>query len=193
MENAPSRLGLDTGGTFNDFVWLDEHGRLRIHKQLSTPADPSRAILDGIAAINLPPAASIIHGSTVATNALLERRGARTALITTAGFADILAIGRQNRPDIYALAPQKPAPLVPAEWRFEVTERITANGAVQTPLHLPDLEPIIDQILADEIQSVAVSLLFSFLHPDHEQQIRRAIHERIPEMPVSGTPCCRGR
>ena len=90
------RLGTDTGGTFTDFVWLDEDGRFRIHKQLSTPHDPSVAILAGIEALDVPEAAAVVHGSTVATNALLERRGARTALITTAGFADVLAIGRQR-------------------------------------------------------------------------------------------------
>ena len=100
------RLGIDTGGTFTDFVWLDEDGRLRLHKRLSTPHDPSLSILSGVDALEVPQNAEVVHGSTVATNALLERRGARTALITTEGFADVLAIGRQNRPDLYALVPR---------------------------------------------------------------------------------------
>ena len=166
------RLGVDTGGTFTDFVWLSEDGRTQIHKQLSTPHDPSEAILAGMAGMNVPETADIVHGSTVATNALLERKGARTALITTKGFADVLAIGRQNRPDIYALVPQKPPPLVPAPWRLEVGERVTANGMVLHPLNLNELPAIWQTLQAEQIESVAVCLLFSFLHPQHEQQIR---------------------
>ena len=170
-----ARLGVDTGGTFTDFVWLDEHGRLQIHKQLSTPADPSQAIVEGIQEIRLSSDAAVIHGSTVATNALLERRGARTALIATKGFADVLAIGRQNRPDLYALVPQKPDPLVPPQWRFEQTERVTAAGEIQTPLQEQELDALVDRLLAEGIESVAVCLLFSFLWPHHERQIRQAI------------------
>ncbi|MCI0394503.1 MAG: hydantoinase/oxoprolinase family protein [Chloroflexi bacterium] len=166
------RLGVDTGGTFTDFAWLDESGRLRIHKQLSTPHDPAEAILAGLAAVQIPETAAIVHGSTVATNALLERRGARTALITTAGFADVLAIGRQNRPELYALVPQKPEPLVPRHWRFEVRERITAEGEILVPLDLADVRSILARLVADQIESVAVCLLFSFLRPEHEQLIK---------------------
>ncbi|MBK8901723.1 MAG: hydantoinase/oxoprolinase family protein [Anaerolineaceae bacterium] len=172
------RLGVDTGGTFTDFVWLGEDGRYQIHKQLSTPHDPSEAILSGMETMVVPETAVVVHGSTVATNALLERKGARTALITTKGFADILAIGRQNRPDIYALVPQKPPPLVPAAWRLEVAERVTASGEVLHPLNLVDL-PAIWQTLQDErIESVAVCLLFSFLHPDHERQVSQFLQDQ---------------
>ena len=167
------RLGVDTGGTFTDFVWLDEDGRYQIHKQLSTPQDPSEAILMGMATMAVPETAVVVHGSTVATNALLERKGARTALITTKGFADVLAIGRQNRPDIYALVPQKPPPLVPAAWRFEVEERVTATGEIVWPLNLTDLPALWQQLQSEQIQSIAICLLFSFLHPWHEQQIRQ--------------------
>ena len=174
MDSGPAKLGIDTGGTFTDFVWLD-HGRLRIHKQLSTPADPSQAIVEGIVEIQPPADASVVHGSTVATNALLERRGARTALITTAGFADVLAIGRQNRPDIYALVPQKPPPLVPDHWRFELLERVTSAGEVQTALDLSQLAALVERLLAEDIESVAVCFLFSFLRPQHERQVREAL------------------
>lgn len=172
------RLGVDTGGTFTDFVWLGENGRYQIHKQLSTPQDPSAAILSGMATMAVPETADIVHGSTVATNALLERKGARTALITTRGFADVLAIGRQNRPDIYALVPQKPPPLVPAAWRLEVAERVTADGTVLHPLNLDDLSAIWQTIQAERIESVAVCLLFSFLQPQHERQIRDFLQEQ---------------
>jgi N-methylhydantoinase A len=174
MDLGQTKLGVDTGGTFTDFVWLD-HGRLRIHKQLSTPADPSQAIVEGIGEIDPPADAAVVHGSTVATNALLERRGARTALITTAGFADILAIGRQNRPDIYALVPQKPQPLVPDQWRFELSERVTSAGEVQTPLNEQQLAGLVERLLAQDIESVAVCFLFSFLRPHHERQVREAL------------------
>jgi N-methylhydantoinase A len=180
-----TRLGVDTGGTFTDFVWLDENGRIHIHKQLSTPHDPAEAILSGIDHLAIPPAAEVVHGSTVATNALLERRGARTALITTAGFTDVLAIGRQNRPDLYALVPQKPPPLVPRPWRFGLHERVTAQGEVLTPLNLAELDPILAQLDADRIESVAVCLLFSFLHPDHERAIGDYLRQGRPNLHVS--------
>ncbi|MBK8987891.1 MAG: hydantoinase/oxoprolinase family protein [Chloroflexi bacterium] len=169
------RLGVDTGGTFTDFVWLAGNGRWRINKQLSTPDDPSAAVLAGVVALGVGQGTAVIHGSTVATNALLERRGARTALITTAGFSDVLAIGRQHRPDLYALVPQKPAPLVPAAWRFGVRERVTAQGDVLLPLDEESVTAVLETIAANNIEAVAVCLLFSFLHPDHEQQIKQRL------------------
>ena len=169
------RLGIDTGGTFTDFVWLDEDGRVRLHKQLSSPHDPSQSILGGVQLLGVPQDAEVVHGSTVATNALLERRGARTALITTAGFADILAIGRQNRPDLYDLVPQNPPPLIPQKWRFEVSERVTAQGEVLTPFDVESLAPILRKMEKERVESVAVCLLFSFLYPQHEQLILKEI------------------
>ena len=189
-------IGIDTGGTFTDFIWFDADGRPRIHKQPSTPDDPSQAVVAGLAA-NAGPAASdgpaaaspdaaVIHGSTVATNALLERRGARTALITTAGFRDVLAIGRQNRPDLYALVPQKPPPLVPREWRFEAGERVSAAGEVLRPLDEAALAGVFAQMAAEGIESVAVCLLFSFLYPNHERRIAELARAALgPEGHVS--------
>ena len=180
-----SRIGIDTGGTFTDFVWVDEAGRLRLHKEPSTPDDPSRAVVAGLAASGAPAAADVVHGSTVATNALLQRRGAPTALITTAGFADVLAIGRQDRPDLYALVPQKPPPLVPREWRFEVRERISADGAVVTPLDEASLAEVVERVAAAGVESVAVCLLFSFLRPEHEQRVGAALRRRLPGVHIS--------
>ena len=180
-----STIGIDTGGTFTDFIWFDADGRPRIHKQPSTPDDPSRAVvaglaaIDGLATIGAPEQAAIIHGSTVATNALLERRGARTALITTAGFRDALAIGRQHRPDLYALVPQKPPPLVPGEWRFEAGERVGATGEVVRPLDEAALAPILSQLAAEGIESVAVCLLFSFLNPAHERRVGELVRAAL--------------
>ena len=173
------RLGTDTGGTFTDFVWVDGDGRFHIYKQLSTPQDPSLAVLSGIDLLGIPHDAEVVHGSTVSTNALLEGKGARTALITTSGFADVLAIGRQNRPDLYALVPQKRAPLVPARWRFEAQERINAKGEVLIPLNEDGLKPILQQLVLDDLESVAVCLLFSFLHPEHEQDIQSLIQKHL--------------
>lgn len=185
---AAPKVGVDTGGTFTDFVWLDGHGKVQVRKELSTPNDPAEAVLAGIERLRVPSQAKIIHGSTVATNALLERRGARTALVTTAGFADVLAIGRQDRPELYVLVPQKPEPLVPSKWRFEVVERVTAAGEILRPLDSAQLEEVIEQLLAEEIESVAVCLLFSFLRPEHEQRIRAAIKRQQMELPARRRP-----
>lgn len=168
-------IGIDTGGTFTDFVWRDGDGHLRVAKRLSTPRDPSQAILDGLGDVKVPAHSPVIHGSTVATNALLERRGARTALVTTEGFADVIEIGRQNRPDIYALVPQKPEPLVPAAWRFVVRERVDRNGHILLGLSPQELTGLVSALEAHDIESVAVCLLYSFLNPVHEQAIERAL------------------
>ena len=149
-----SRIGIDTGGTFTDFIWVDAAGRLRLHKAPSTPDDPSRAVVAGLAAGGAPDAADVVHGSTVATNALLQRRGAPTALITTAGFGDVLEIGRQDRPDLYALVPHKQPPLVPRQWRFEVCERVGADGAVVTPLDEASLAEVIEGVAAAGVEAV---------------------------------------
>lgn len=172
----PARIGIDTGGTFTDFVWFED-GQLKVHKELSTAQYPSQAILSGLNLIPLPPAAPIVHGSTVATNALLERRGARTALITTAGFRDVLALGRQNRPDLYALVPRKPPELVPRAWRYEVDERVDAQGEALRALGQDDVERIAAALRREGIESVAVCLLFSFLYPQHEEAIRDRLQQ----------------
>jgi N-methylhydantoinase A len=164
-------IGIDTGGTFTDFVWQDAGGRLHVHKELSTPHDPARAILNGLARLALSEAMAIVHGSTVATNALLQRRGARAALITTRGFRDVLEIGRQNRPDLYALTPRKPPPLIPRERRLEADERVSSGGEVLRPLDAGSLEPLLRALAADGVESVVICLLYSFLRPEHEQAI----------------------
>jgi N-methylhydantoinase A len=168
-------LGVDVGGTFTDLVLLDGAGQVRIHKLLTSARDPSVAILQGIADLEAGRETAVVHGATVATNALLERRGARTALIATEGFCDVLEIGRQTRPDLYALHPSRPAPLVPAHWRFEVAERVDQRGAVLVPLDADAADPVARQLLAEDVESVAVCLLFSFLNPAHERQVRERI------------------
>ncbi len=178
------RIGIDIGGTFTDFVFFDEiSGQFRTAKVLSTPHDPAEAVLtqlsfDSTSDTESPPADfSIVHGSTVATNALLERKGAVTALITTEGFRDLLEIGRQNRPDIYDLFSRRPPSLVPSELRFEVPERIDHHGHPIRRLDPASLDPLIEQLQAAGVTSVAVSLLFSFLYPDHEDLIANRLRQ----------------
>lgn len=168
-------LGVDVGGTFTDFVLLDDAGQVRIHKLLTSARDPSLAVLQGIIDLEAGPDTTVIHGATVATNALLERKGARTALVATQGFGDVLEIGRQTRPDLYALHPQRPPPLVPARWRFELPERVDHQGQVLIPLDLDAANAAVQQLLDEGIESVAVCFLFSFLNPAHEQQVRERI------------------
>ena len=173
-------VGVDIGGTFTDLV-LSVDGRLQIQKLLSTPQDPAQAMLAGLAAMSpqgLSAIKRVSHGSTIATNAILERKGARAALITTKGFRDILAIGRQNRPVLYALQPQRPRPLIPRQWCYEVPERLDHTGAVLTPLDMPALDAVLDGIAGQGIESVAVCFLYSYLNPAHEQAVRARILER---------------
>lgn len=173
-------VGVDIGGTFTDLV-SSVDGRLQIHKLLSTPRDPAQAMLAGLADMShrrLSAMARILHGSTVATNAILERKGARTALITSQGFRDILAIGRQNRPALYALQPQLPSPLIPQKWCYEVLERLDHTGAVLTPLDMAALDAVLDDITQQGLESVAVCFLYSYHNPAHEQAVRARILER---------------
>lgn len=173
-------VGVDIGGTFTDLA-LSIGGRLKIYKLLSTPRDPAEAMLAGLAAITpggLNAISQVAHGSTVATNAILERKGAKTALITTHGFRDILAIGRQNRPVLYDLHPTLPAALIPPELCFEVPERLDHTGAVLTPLDMAALDAVLDNIAAKGIESVAVCFLYSFINPKHERAVRMRIAER---------------
>ncbi|MBI5668317.1 MAG: hydantoinase/oxoprolinase family protein [Chloroflexi bacterium] len=173
-------VGVDIGGTFTDLV-LSEDGRLTIHKLLSTPDNPALAMLAGLEAITpggLAALRRVSHGSTVATNAILERKGAKTALITTQGFRDVLFIGRQNRPALYALQPQLPPPLIPRRWCYEVPERLDYTGAVLTPLDLTALDVVLDDIAAQGIEAVAVCFLYSYVNPAHEQAVQARILER---------------
>lgn len=174
-------IGVDIGGTFTDLVVLDD-GALRIHKVSSTPDDPSRGMLGGIADVTggeLARLASVAHGSTVATNAILERKGAKVAFLVTAGFRDLLAIGRQDRPNLYALHPTLPPPLVPRERCLEVPERLDYEGNVLQPLDMATLDAVIARIAELEVDSAAVCLLYSFVNPAHEQAVAARIREAL--------------
>jgi N-methylhydantoinase A len=166
------RIGIDIGGTFTDFVVYDTNiGRISTFKLLSDNSNPANTVIRGLKQLKSANLAHIVHGSTVATNALLERKGARTALITTRGFKDVLQIGRQNRPNLYDWHQAPPPPLVPANLRIEVNERIDSNGNVVTPLDIEQLEDILKHLAQSNIESIAVCLLFSFLYPKHEEMI----------------------
>src|SRR5439155_4671315 len=190
-----TRVGVDTGGTFTDFVFEAE-GELRIFKLASTPDDPSRAIIEGLRRIAAETGSrrseiEVVHGTTVGTNALLQRRGARIALLTTAGFEDVIEIGRQARPELYNLNAIKPPALVPSELRFGVAERVVASGEVLTPLSEKDIARLLRTVRAAKCEAVAISLLFSFAHPEHEQRLAESLkqigvpvstsHEILPE------------
>jgi len=174
------QVGVDIGGTFTDLV-LSDDGQLKIHKLLSSPHNPAESMLAGLEAITpggIQALTQVAHGSTVATNAILERKGADVALITTQGFRDVLFIGRQNRPVLYDLHPTLPAPLIPREQCFEVPERLDYQGEVLTPLDIDALDKVLEKIITKQIDAIAVCLLFSHVNPVHEQQIKTRIMER---------------
>ena len=158
------RVATDIGGTFTDLVAVDsESGEVRIAKVSTTPRDLAQGVLDVIAAGEVEPSAidELVHGTTVVINALTERTGARTALVTTSGFRDVLEIGRGNRPDMYNLVSRKPPPFVPRRHRFEVRERVDRHGTVLVALDAADAEPIAAACERDGIEAIAVCLLHS--------------------------------
>ncbi len=186
------RLAIDTGGTFTDCVWTDPvSGKLNMLKVFSTPADPSQAIVEAVRKIDHKGELVILHGTTVGTNTLLERKGARTALITTAGFEDAIEIGRQARPKLYDFFFDRIEPLVPADLRFGIEERTASDGEILTSPSTTDLESLASRVKAKQPESIAISLLFSFANPENEQAIAEAIkplgvplsisHQILPE------------
>jgi N-methylhydantoinase A len=177
------RIGVDTGGTFTDFVVIQD-GRIEMFKELSTPPQPDDAIMKGLGRLSdVSTAGEIIHGSTVATNALLERKGARTALLTTAGFEDVLVIGRQTRRELYNIFVTRSEPLVPDGLRFGVRERVLYDGTIQQPLDLNQVQQLIGSLKQLGVESLAVSLLFSFANSEHEHSILKALEPL--EIPIS--------
>lgn len=189
-----SIIGIDVGGTFTDFVlWRD--GQRTIHKVLSTHPEPEIGVIEGLEELGLMQGnildVDIVHGSTIATNALLERKGARVALITTQGFEDIIDIGRQNRPELYSFWMDTPTPLVKKDCRFGVVERIGSRGETVRPLDISQLDILVQKLKEKNIDAVAICFLFSFLNPTHEQVVEKrladsgffvsASHKILPE------------
>src|SRR5580704_14173492 len=186
------RIAMDTGGTFTDCVFVRD-GRLEILKVPSTPENPTRAIVQALVEVLPMPEDSLelTCGTTVGTNALLERRGGRVALVTTAGFEDVLEIGRQARQKLYDFFGDRPAPLVPAERRLGVHERIGTDGRVVAGLTRAEIASTVRRVKASKCDSVAVCFLFSFVNSVHERAVAKALraagfrvsvsHEILPE------------
>ncbi|WP_431927779.1 hydantoinase/oxoprolinase family protein [Amycolatopsis tucumanensis] len=187
------RIGVDTGGTFTDVCALDEQtGRLYVRKVSSTPDDPGRAIVTGVSQLldeiggrDLGDVGYFAHGTTVGTNALLTERGARTGLLTTAGFRDLLELGRGRRPSLYDLQADKPAALVPRDLRLEVDERVRHDGRVERPLDEEQVRALARELREQNVEAVAVCFLYSFVDPCHERTAERILAEELPGVHVS--------
>ena len=188
-----TEVGIDIGGTFTDIVWRQDDGTIGIKKLASTPKRPSKAAITAVHELsNLTPidqleVRRIVHGTTVATNAVLERKGAKIGLITTQGFRDVLEIGRQWRQSLYqtVLEPETPTFIAPRARRLEVAERTAADGRVVTPLDEAALLRAVDQLVADGVEAIAVCFLFSFLNPTSELRARDIIESQHPGLMTS--------
>ena len=182
---GPIRIGVDTGGTFTDFV-IAIGPRVTSFKLPSTPSNPAESIIEGITRALEAHSGTpfeVVHGTTVATNALLERKGARTALVTTEGFQDVIEIGRQARPDIYNFMVTRPSPLVPRELRFGLSERIGPEGSVLVELQQDEVDRVLSELKQTGVESIAVCLLFSFANAEHEKKVSEALKDL--NVPVS--------
>ena len=184
------RLATDIGGTFTDLVYFDEEtGALSVAKSLSTPDDLTRGVLDTIDQAELDAATVdyFVHGGTTVINAITERTGAKTALVTTEGFRDVLEIARGNRPDLYNLRYRKEVPFVPRRLRFEVRERVDAKGRVRVPLHLEDLDEAIEECRAQGVEAIAIQFLHSYAAPEHEEKAAAYLRERLDGVAITAS------
>jgi len=182
------RVGVDIGGTFTDVTVIeDETGRIISDKVLTTPKDPSQGVLEGLrqVGVDLAQASFLVHGTTVGINALIERKGARTGLVTTHGFEDVLEIGRGNRTVFFDIFHTRPEPLVPRRWRVGVPERLNYLGEILQPLDVQMAGAAIDHLAAQGVQSIAVCFLHAFQNPAHERQVKDLIRSRHPHVDVS--------
>ncbi len=186
------RLGFDIGGTFTDFVLVDTAtGRTHLNKCLTTPSDPAQGVIEGLQALLAQAGVRgedleiAIHATTLITNALIERKGAKTALLTTEGFRDVLEMGTEVRYDIYDLFLERPVPLVPRRWRFEARERMDKDGHVLVPLDERGVKRVAARMRREEVASVAVVFLHSFRNPAHEQRVRTILRKELPDVVIS--------
>jgi N-methylhydantoinase A len=189
---VPYRIGADIGGTFTDLILVNDAGTaFHIGKVLTTPERPDEAVLAGLGqlldAAGVGPAAvsHLIHGTTLFTNAVIERKGARTALVTTRGFRDAIEIGREHRYDIYDLRLERPRPLAPRALRFEVDERVLADGSVRTPLDEADLDRVAGRLRAADVEAVAVCLLHAYVNEAHERRVGEVLRSQLPGVAVT--------
>src|SRR5437588_2908133 len=187
-----ARLGVDIGGTFTDLVVVDETtGAVRVGKVLTTSKDPAQGVEQGVqallgdAGVAHDAVHAVVHGTTLATNALIERKGARTALLTTAGFRDALEIRREGRYDMYDIFIDPPAPLVPRHLRREVDERLLADGPVLRHLDEAGARRVIAGLVADGVEAIAICLLHAYVNPAHERRLAELAAEIAPGIPVS--------
>ncbi len=192
-DSAGVRIGVDIGGTFTDIVLARADGTLHVAKVSSTPRDPGEAVVRGLrgllADIGVDPGQviEIVHGTTVASNTILQKTGARTGLLTTRGFRDVLEIGRIRTPEMFDLTWDKPVPLVERRYRLEVDERVAADGTIVRDLDTASVEVAADRLAADGVSSVAICLINSYANPAHEQAVERLIAARHPHLKISAS------
>src|SRR6185436_2668629 len=185
------RVGFDVGGTFTDFVLQSEDGRLLTGKRLTTPDDPARACVEGLqelvarAGLGWADLAQAVHGTTLGSNVVIERKGGHVALLTTRGFRDVLIIGREKRYQLYDLLIEKPAPLVPRSRIREVTERVAFDGEVLVPLDEAGLRRTVQALRVDRVESIAICFLHSYANPAHERRAAEIVREEAPHVAVS--------
>jgi N-methylhydantoinase A len=179
-------IGVDTGGTFTDLIACDSDGVLRQATKVSTtPSDPSAGILNALHSLPAGPRGAFLHGTTTGTNALLERRGARTALLVTVGFRDLLELARQNRPNLYDWFEKKAQPFVSRELSFEIEERLSPHESVRRPLDEDQVRSVIGALRDQSVESIAVCLLHAYEDGEHERAIRRLVDAELPDVHVS--------
>lgn len=182
------RIAIDIGGTFTDYVALNENnGDLFVTKSSSTPNNFADGVIDCIeqAGISLEEVNYLVHGSTIVINALTEKKGAKTALITTEGFRDVLEIGRANRPDMYNYYYTKPKAFIKRRYRFEVEERLNKDGEVLKPINLNQVNDIVNVCKAENIEAIAVCFLHSYANPEHEQKVKEILEDELPDVKIS--------
>jgi N-methylhydantoinase A len=190
---ASSRIGVDVGGTFTDVVLALSDGRIYVNKTTTTPDDPGEGVVAGIASVlreaGVRPndIAEVVHGTTVASNTILQKAGARTGLLTTRGFRDVLEIGRIRTPDMFNLAWRKPEPLVPRRWRLEVAERIGADGGVVVPLDESSVRRAADKFLKEGVEAVAVCFINSYVNDANERRTADILRECAPSLLVTAS------
>jgi N-methylhydantoinase A len=181
-----TRVAVDIGGTFTDLVYLDERSSaLGVAKTSTTPARFEDGVMDVLAQAEIEDVSFLAHGTTVIINALTERKGARTALLTTRGFRDVLEIGRSNRPDLYNMLYEKPRPFVPRRLRLEVTERVSYRGEILTPLDEDDVKQAIQEIRRQSAEAVAICFLHAYANPRHERRAAELVRAELPEAAVA--------
>ena len=192
-DNGSVRIAVDIGGTFTDIALLDANGTVHQSKVSSTPDDPGRAVVQGVAALleelAIAPfrVAEVLHGTTVGSNTILQRKGAKTGLVTTRGFRDVLEIGRIRMPDMFDLTWDKPKPLVPRRHRLEVTERIAADGSIVTSLNEAEVVAAGEALVDEGIEAVAIAFINSYRNPAHEEQAEVILRRAFPQLMITAS------